>query len=208
MCTCPTTTVLAVGSHPDDIELGCGGALAKHVARGDRVIMLVITTGQAGPGDVAARTREQEAAAATLGAELRWGGLPDGSVSAHELALVHTIERVIREEEVDVVYTHGLQDTHQDHRAVALATLGAARHCKRVLCYDSPSSYHFVPSVFVDITEAFDKKVSALRCHASQVEHSAMASTSLVATQAGYRGFQARVEHAEGFMPHRVQLDV
>jgi LmbE family N-acetylglucosaminyl deacetylase len=53
------TSVLAIGAHPDDIELGCGGALAKHVASGDDVTMLVITAGSAGPGDVAHRVAEQ-----------------------------------------------------------------------------------------------------------------------------------------------------
>jgi LmbE family N-acetylglucosaminyl deacetylase len=202
------TSVLAIGAHPDDIELGCGGALAKHVASGDDVTMLVVTAGSAGPGDVAQRIAEQEAAAAVLGARLVWGNLPDGRVSNHELELVHLIERVIAENKVSVVYTHGDRDSHQDHRAVAVATWGAARHCRRILAYDSPSSHDFSPSVFVDITSTLDKKVSALRCHATQVASSSMASVSLVHTQAGYRGFQARVEAAEGFVPHRMLLDV
>jgi len=208
MCTCQSTTVLAVGAHPDDIELGCGGTLARHVASGDRVIMLVVTRGQAGPGDVAGRTAEQEAAAAALGAELLWGELPDGSVSSSELALVHLVEEVVRRERVDVVYTHSTDDTHQDHRAVAHATLSAARHCRRVLSYESPSTYGFSPQVFVDVTATLEKKLAALRCHASQVTASAMASTDLVSSQAGYRGFQSRVGSAEGFAPHRLLLEV
>ena len=201
-------TVLAVGSHPDDIELGCGGTLARHVARGDRVIMLVITKGQAGPGDVGGRTAEQERAAAALGADLVWGDLPDGRVSNHELHLVHLIESVITAHRVQIVYTHGVDDTHQDHRAVALATLGAARHCQQVLTYESPSSFGFSPRVFVDISSALDKKAAALRCHHSQVDGSAMVDLSAVHDQAGYRGFQSRVGSAEGFVPHRLVLEV
>ena len=205
------TSILAIGSHPDDIELGCGGTLARHVSSGDDVHMLVITTGEAGPGEVSARMEEQIAAAEILGVPrqcLFWGELPDGRVSNYELDLVHIIERVITQTRAEVVYTHGSLDSHQDHRAVAEATWGAARHARKVLCYDSPSSHSFNPSVFVDITATLGKKHDALKAHRSQVTNSSMASTSLVMTQAGYRGFQARVEAAEGFMPHRLLLDV
>lgn len=200
--------VLGIGAHPDDLELGCAGALAAHVARGDRVTMLVVTCGSAGPGDVELRAAEARAAAAVIGADIVFGDLPDGSVSNHELALVHLIERTCREYATDTVYTHGQKDSHQDHRAIALASMGACRAVQRVLCYDSPSSIGFTPSVFVDITTTLDKKVEALRQHASQVDHSAMASVDLVRTQAGYRGFQARCEAAEGFEPLRLVLSV
>ncbi|VXC57421.1 PIG-L deacetylase family protein [Arthrobacter sp. 8AJ] len=205
------TRVLAIGSHPDDIELGCGGTLARHISSGDEVHMLVITTGESGPGEVSGRVLEQIAAAQILGVpreNLFWGDLPDGRVSNYELDLVHKIELIITQTQADVVYTHGNLDSHQDHRAVAAATWGAARHASRVLCYDSPSSHSFNPSVFVDITGTLDKKCEALKAHKSQIGNSRMASPSLVVTQAGYRGFQARVEAAEGFMPHRLLLDV
>ena len=204
-------SVLAIGAHPDDIELGCGGALAQHIAAGDCVTMLVVTYGEAGPGAVMERRREQEAAAAVLGVtaeHLRWGGLPDGLVSNHELGLVHMIERAIETSHATTIYTHGNLDSHQDHRAVAVATWGAARQCPNVLCYDSPSSHAFTPSVFVDITTTLDKKLQALSEHESQVQNSSMVSTSLALKQAGYRGFQARVEAAEGFVPHRMLLDI
>ena len=173
--------------------------------------MLVLTTGEAGPGEVSARVEEQIAAAGILGVprdHLFWGNLPDGRLSNHELELVHSIERVIKQVQAEVVYTHGSLDSHQDPRAVAEATWGAARHARRVLCYDSPSSHSFNPSVFVDITATLEKKHDALNAHTSQVASSSMVSTSLVRMQAGYRGFQARVEAAEGFMPHRLLMEV
>ena len=198
--------VLAIGAHPDDLELGCAGTLARHVADGDTVTLLVVTAGQSGPGDVALREEEAREGARVLGADLVLGGLPDGSVSNHELALVHLIEATVRSTGAEVVYTHGQKDSHQDHRAVALASMGACRAVQRVLCYDSPSSIGFAPSVFVDITSTLDKKLAALDAHKTQVRESAMASTSLVRTQAGYRGFQSRCEAAEGFEPLRLVL--
>lgn len=202
-------SVLAIGAHPDDIELGCAGALMRHAACGDRVAMLVVTDGEAGPGETTRRLLEQEAAAEVIGVQsLEFGHLPDGRVSNHELELVHLIERAVARTRADVVYVHGAQDSHQDHRAIALATWGAARHAKNVLCYDSPSSVQFNPTVFVDITDLVEKKVAALQCHASQVTHSQMASAHLVRTQAGYRGHQARTLAAEGFEPHRMTLAI
>ena len=70
--------VLAIGAHPDDVELGCGGALARHVAAGDEVTMLVMTPGEMGPQGLTSRVREQEAAAAVLGVHLIWGPFSDG----------------------------------------------------------------------------------------------------------------------------------
>lgn len=201
-------SILGIGAHPDDLELGCAGTLAAHVAAGDHVVMLIITDGTAGPGDVAQRDDEARQAAAVIGAEIEFAHLPDGSVSNHELALVHVIEATCKRHTVEMAYTHGQKDSHQDHRAVAMASMGALRGVQRVLCYDSPSSIGFTPSVFVDITTTLDKKESALAQHISQVDHSAMASLSLVRTQAGYRGFQARCEAAEGFEPLRLVLSI
>lgn len=200
--------VLAIGSHPDDIELGCAGTLIKHVAAGDSVTMLIVSLGEVGPGKVCDRAKEQLASAKLIGANVVFGNLPDCEVSLHELELVHLIEDTIKSTQTDIVYTHGVLDTHQDHRAVAVATLGAARHCNKILCYDAPSTYNFTPTVFSDITDSLNAKIKALKCHKSQVEASMMASPELVRTSAGYRGHQARVTAAEGFMPHRLVLSI
>src|SRR3984957_15193988 len=79
-------SVLAIGAHPDDIELGCGGTIARHVAAGDRVAMLVVTHGEVGPGNVEQRVTEQERATEVLGVNtLLWGrDIPDCRVSLHE----------------------------------------------------------------------------------------------------------------------------
>ncbi len=201
--------VLAIGAHPDDIELGCGGTLIQHVSAGDSVTMLVLTNGEHGPGDVFLRRGEQEASCRVMGVDhLEWGGLPDLAVGNHERELVAVIERVIAQYHISVVYTHGMFDTHQDHRAAALGTLGAARKCRRVLYYSSPSSYDFSPTVFVDITSVTDKKIEALQCHESQIIASEKVSSEHVRGEALHRGRQALTEAAEGFTPHRFMLEI
>ncbi len=97
--------VLAIGSHPDDIELGCGGTLLAHVAAGHRVTMLVMTGGENGPVGAdrnASRRREQEHAAEILGADLRWGGLRDCAVTADATA-IGVIEQAIQETGAELV---------------------------------------------------------------------------------------------------------
>ena len=202
--------VLAIGAHPDDIELGCGGALLAHVAAGDRVTMLVVTGGENGPGNagqVTGRRTEQVAAARTIGAALRWGGLTDCAVPT-DSSTVGLIETVLGETGAELVYVHAPDDSHQDHRAVAAATLAAARRLPRVLHYQSPSTLTFTPTVFVDVTAHLTGKLAALRCHESQVDLSAMVEPDAVVASARHWGAQARIGYAEAFSPTRMVLDL
>src|SRR5438045_2686234 len=141
-----TVNVLAVGAHPDDIELGCGGALIAHRRKGHRVSLLVMTTGERGPQASRSRVQGQEDAAALLGAELLWGRFDDGAVPDGRPA-IDAVEHALRASAADVVYTHALDDSHQDHRATSVASLAACRRLSRVLMYESPTSVRFSPAV-------------------------------------------------------------
>ena len=202
--------VLAVGAHPDDIELGCGATLLAHVAAGDTVTMLVMTGGENGPGSsdqVRGRWTEQRRAADALGAGLRWGGLRDCTLTP-DAATVRIVERAVQETQADLVYVHAPDDSHQDHRAVAAAALSAARRLSRVLHYQSPSTLTFSPTVFVDVTAHLSGKLAALGAHASQVELSAMVEPDAVLASARHWGAQARIGYAEAFAPTRMVLDL
>jgi LmbE family N-acetylglucosaminyl deacetylase len=203
-------SVLAIGAHPDDIELGCGGTIARHVAVGDHVAMLVVTRGEVGPGEVLERVDEQRRAAEVLGVStLVWGsGIPDCQVSLHELDLVHLIEEAIQRVGATIVYTHSPNDSHQDHRAVALCTMGAARGVSTVMSYGAPSALQFSPTAFVDISDSLDKKIDALMCHASQVQASEMVSASRVRSSAEHYGHSCRRQYAEAFEPVRQMVEV
>ena len=199
--------VLAVGAHPDDVELGCGAALIAHRARGDEVALLVLTNGESGPQAESSRIDEQREAARILGAALHWGGFRDGAVPDGR-ATVAVIERALRELGADVVYTHVPRDTHQDHRAAGAASLAAARGTSRVLMYETPSTRGFAPTVFIDAAPNLDGKLAALRAHMSQVLKNRMVDLEAVEAQARYRGFQARLRHAEGFETDRFTWDL
>lgn len=121
--------VLAIGAHPDDVEIGCGGALLAHRKAGDDLTVLVMSDGNDGRGSNC-RVGEQEDAASLLGAELLWGGFQDGSVPEGKES-IDVIEMALARSGADIVYTHSLADTHQDHRATAAAAVGASRKVAR-----------------------------------------------------------------------------
>ena len=199
--------ILAVGAHPDDVELGCGAALIAHRARGDEVAMLVLTHGERGPQHDSSRIDEQREAARIIGADLHWGGFQDGAVP-DDRGTVAVIEKVMRETGADTIYTHVPRDTHQDHRATGAATLAAARGICRVLMFETPSTRQFSPTVFVDAAPHLAGKLAALRAHMSQVLKNRMVDLDAVEAQARYRGFQARLRHAEGFETDRFTWDL
>jgi LmbE family N-acetylglucosaminyl deacetylase len=162
-------TVLAVGAHPDDVEIGCGGILLRHVAAGDHVHLLTLTGGEEG-GRPAQRAAESRVAAKLLGAELTLAALEDTRVTENG-ATIATISAAIAAIKPDVVYTHTDHDVHQDHRNSHRATLVAARGVPRVYCFQSPSTtIDFRPTRFVAVDEFVDRKVEVIGAYGSQVK--------------------------------------
>ncbi len=200
--------VLAIGCHPDDIELGCAATLIRHVERGDHVTMLVLTTGQATMQGMGLRRGEQEAAAALIGADLRWGGFDDASVPEGR-PLIAAMDRVIADTQPETLYLHAPDDSHQDHRNASLAGVAAARRLGTVMFYETPSTQHFQPTLFVDIDDVIEQKLAALRCHLSQVvRRDGPFDLEAIAAQARFRGFQAHTRTAEGFESPRFTWDL
>jgi LmbE family N-acetylglucosaminyl deacetylase len=199
--------ILAIGAHPDDIELGCAGALLRHTARGDHVAILVMTDGDRARLDDMSRRSEQESAARLLGADLYWGGFHDGFVPDGPEP-ISVIDRVLAETGAQVLYTHTPDDTHQDHRATAAASLSAGRRLPTILQYETPSTRHFDPTVFIDIEASLPAKIRSLRSHLSQVLRAGPVDLEVVEAQARFRGFQGRVVAAEAFEVARLTWDL
>jgi LmbE family N-acetylglucosaminyl deacetylase/CheY-like chemotaxis protein len=159
--------VLAVGAHPDDVEIGVGGILSAHRAAGDTVVILTLSRGGKG-GEPTDRQHESLASAELLGARLFLEDLVDTEIT-NTGPTVQIIERVVREVTPTIVYTHSVHDNHQDHRAVHEATLVASRGVGMVACFQSPSStVDYRPSRFVSIDGFTDKKLELLACFGSQ----------------------------------------
>jgi len=200
--------VLAFAAHPDDIEIGCGGALAEYVRRGDEVYLFVATDGGHG-GDVEERHREQEDAARILGVKtVSWGGFRDTELTAGS-ELIHALEKQVEAIRPGTVLVNYHEDTHQDHRAMARAAYSATRYVPNVLAYETPSTLNFEPHVFMDIHATLAHKLQALHAHASQVERTNIQDVNIVEIAKAtvrFRGMQAKLPSAEAFVPIRVRL--
>jgi LmbE family N-acetylglucosaminyl deacetylase len=200
--------ILAIGAHPDDIEFGCGGTLIKYAQKGHDVHLFIVTDGARG-GHPAERRREQEAAAKLLGAHQPvWGGYQDTEVVL-DRALIQKTEAVVRGAQL-ILAPFG-DDTHQDHRYVSAAVVTASRYTRNVLFYEGPTTANFTPSVYVDINAVLERKLDALRAHASQVDKTGVEDRSileLAQAAAQFRGVQGRVRNAEGFVPLRLFINV
>lgn len=203
--------ILAIGAHPDDIEAGCAGTLAKYARNGHDVYLLVMTEGGMG-GESAIRKREQTRSAKILKpCKVIWGGYKDTLLSPHMNQMVHEIEAVLKEIAPDFIFVHYEEDTHQDHRALAKATISATRYIQNVLFYEGPTTQNFSPAVFVDIRETLDMKLATLLAHHSQVQKTnieGLAITDIVRSTAVFRGIQGRVQLAEAFVPLRLFINV
>ena len=188
--------VLAIGAHPDDVEIGCGGILGRHVAAGDRVAILTITGGEQG-GEAATRAVESRHAAEILGVRLFHADLIDTSVSEGGDTIA-TIKQVIEEVAPTTVYTHTAHDVHQDHRNVHHATLVAARGVPRVYCYQAPSTtIEFRPTRFVTIDGFLERKLEAIDAYASQVAVRDYLDPELLRATARYWGRFSRSRFVE-----------
>ncbi|SFK29801.1 response regulator [Cellulomonas sp. KH9] len=158
--------VLAVGAHPDDVEIGVGATLASHRAAGDQVVVLTLSGGAVG-GDTDARRHEALSAAAVIGARLFLHDFPDTRMSA--TALIGVVEQTVQDVQPTVVYTHSLHDRHQDHRAVHEAVMVATRRVPSLACFQSPSStVDFRPSRFVPVDGFVETKLEMLAAFTSQ----------------------------------------
>lgn len=196
--------ILAIGAHPDDIEIGAGGSIARHVAEGDMVTMLVITKG--GKGGATTETREKEAkdAAAKL-------GVKDCIVLDHKdtevdfsALLIQEIEEVVHRVKPDRAYVHYYHEIHQDHRTVFSASISALRNTPQILMFEGPSTFpDFVVDYWMDVSKYMEQKKSAILAHSSQGNKEILKLDAIVGMNT-YRGFQCRKQYAEGFKIFRM----
>jgi len=183
--------ILAIGAHPDDIELGCGGLLLKAVKSSHNIFMYTLTRGEAG-GDSNSRTQELMYSANFIGAKKLWiDNFEDTKLYVtHEI--INRIEFFINECKADVIYTHSVSDTHHDHRAIAQATIEAGRYVPNILAYEIPVTKDFQPQVYHDISDFLDDKIRLTSLFESQKDKSFIKSNALRGL-AEYRALQSRL---------------
>jgi len=193
-----------VGAHPDDIELGCFGILAKHHLKGDKIFGTILTKGELSAKSVA-REKETKNAAKLVGMKLFFGNFPDGNLQENS-SLVSFLDDIIKKFKIDIIYTHTEHDRHQDHIAVAKASISASRNIKELYSYETPSViYPFSPQLFVDITRTIQVKVNAIKKHKTQKKKIYMRIDAIKGL-AKFRALQCRIpdRYCEAFEIHKV----
>jgi LmbE family N-acetylglucosaminyl deacetylase len=186
--------ILAIGAHPDDIELGSGGTLIKAVREGHNVYMYTLTRGGAS-GDPAQRTEELKRSAKFIGAkDLKIDDFEDTKLTSGP-ELINHIESYINFADPDVIFTHSARDIHHDHRAIATATSEAARFSSNILAYEIPLTKDFDPQVYYDISDVIDEKVELIEIFWSQNAKLYLKAKAIKGL-AEYRALQSRMATA------------
>ena len=193
-------TVLAVGAHPDDIELGIGGTVALLTGAGVKVVMCIVSV----PADYDARVAEATDSAAILGCELRV--LMEGGCKRIEDAknyqLVGMLDSVVREFNPAAVLTHGPTDVHRDHVTIYHATVPTQRLAQfdlysYVPTMTRPVPVPFEPNAYVDISGTIETKLRAIAAHKSQFYSRGLAF-EFYRDIARVNGRMVGVDYAEG----------
>lgn len=200
----PKKKVLAIGPHPDDIELACFGTMCRLADEWHEVHFLVLSKGEGGANGLD-RTEEAKASAALLDCTLHLENLPDRYMSAG-METISVIEKHVNLIQPDMVFIPSGNDVHQDHRAVYHAALVAVRLVDEVYLYQAPSTtMDFRPTVYFDVTEYIKKKVEAVKIHSSQWGKTYMADRA-VEWLAEYRAFDIfrNDRFMEAFEPLRI----
>jgi LmbE family N-acetylglucosaminyl deacetylase len=218
--------ILAVGAHPDDLEILCGGTLARFVREGHDVAMCNATTGNRGSyvhsSEEIARIRLAEArsAAEVIGADHRTLGLSDTEVNAADPEQKRLVIDLVRDARPDLIITHDPHDYMGDHNEISKLVFECSFHATLPLVetdrphhgnvtpiyyMDTVFGVGFVPTEYVDVTDVIDVKAAALEAHKSQLawlrDHDGIDVVDQMRTAAHYRGMQCGAAYAEGFVP-------
>lgn len=200
--------ILALGAHPDDIELGCGGALILASQLGAEVHVAVMShcEDEAPKAEPDLRVNEFLRACKVIGAKPNVYSFPNRELPEHRREVMAILEGLQEAVQPDLVFIPFLEDPHQDHAALAHAAIRTFRRNETILQYEilRYGSHSFTPSLFVEITEVLDAKLAALRCYASQFKVRAYFDEESFRSLARTRGAQSGYPYAEGFVLYRM----
>lgn len=219
--------IMAIGAHPDDIEIGCAGTLARCTQRGDKVTMVVVCRGEMGSGSLPVkkllkiRSQEARQSSRLIRAELVELGRADGHAEINH-ANLNLFTDIIRQIAPDCIITHYHADYSLDHNNTLTLTRDASlyatvphvrthhpplRNIPFLYMMEPLGGYNFQPEVFVDISATFATKLDMLACHKSQIawmsRYNGMDFRKYIEVVARFRGYQSQVEFAEGFVAHK-----
>ncbi|UCV02380.1 PIG-L deacetylase family protein [Dechloromonas denitrificans] len=198
--------ILAIGAHFDDVELGCGGSLAKYAKQGHDVYVYVAT--DSGFTNYNKETiRSNETALAEARAAMKLIGVKEMICGKFNTLAVEFVDdlnveilRIVEEKEIDLVFTHWTGDIHHDHLAVARASLHSCRHVPKLLMYRSNwyhSTLDFRGNFYIDITNCWELKKKAIQAHESEMARTGAKWISFFHNEAENAGQRIGVRYAE-----------
>lgn len=218
--------IIAIGAHPDDIEINCAGTLARYAKRGDHVIMCNLCTGNMGhfivrPQELAKiRLEESKRSAKLIGAEHICLGYGDAELYHQSRETRDRLTDILRAVKPDIIITHTPDDYMPDHVATAQLIFDASFAASLphystsengegysdvcpIIYMDNLGGFKFEPTEYVNIGDTFKVKMEMLACHESQIkwmkEHDGIDFCDTVGTFSRMRGLQSGVKYAEGF---------
>ena len=207
--------LLAIGAHPDDVDISCGGTLALAAAQGYAVGILDLTRGEMGTnGTPEMRAGEAAEAARLLGAAGRWNaGLPDGGIRSGDPEQERRVVELLRRLRPAILLTHYPQDRHPDHVQASLISertwylAGLARYAADGTPFRPSARFHFAsrvgfhPTLVVDVTEQWETKRLAMLAHKSQVTQEVAGATPTQLNQPDFlERVEARMRHYGGMI--------
>lgn len=224
--------ILAIGVHPDDVELSCAGTILKHIAQGKKVGILDLTRGELGTrGTPALRTQEANNAAAILGVSVREQlTMADGFFENNETNQKHIIH-ILRKYQPEIVLCNAISDRHPDHGRAAKLTVDSCFYSglvkvetlgddnKLQSVWRPKAVYHYIqdqfihPDFVIDVSAFMDKKMESILAYSSQFydpnskEPETPISTKNfmehVKAKSAILGRAINCDHAEGFTVNR-----
>lgn len=208
--------ILFIGAHPDDVELGCGGAILKHLENHDTVYIMVVTDGESGSktqqisGDRLTETVKSLSFAGIAEENIICLHFPDTEVWRERQKLFEAIFQACMDYKIDYVYTHSGESYHQDHITIFEETIRAAKGTSGVFAYETNGGTRssFAPNFFIDIEGVLKKKLGMLQFHKSQSGKNYFDLTAIEALSR-VRAAQSKIyKYAEAFELLRLSLSI
>ena len=210
--------IFVVGAHLDDVELACGGTLAKAIKAGHEVKVLIMSKSGYTNYDGKVMRTDEDAVQEGINA-LDILGVKDVKILnfstkdiPYESEVINAIEREMNPFDPDVIFTHHPFDTHQAHVGVSKSVISAARRKNTIFLFEpiSPSGRSYVPfkpQMYVDITDFLEQKVESLRMHVTEYKKFGEEWIVGVSCRAGFRGYEIGKKYAEAFEVLRCELN-
>lgn len=198
-------SILVFGAHPDDLEIGMGGTIAKLSAMGYEVQPIIATL----PNFVKSDTKEGRKTESMLSAKVMGCKPPVFlDLSPDEMIFgrkfITLIGSLVTKYKPDSVFTQWYGDSHQDHQILTKSVISACRDQDNLFMYETTipggiTENSFRPQLFVDISETINTKKNALECFESQFVRCGEIWIPAIIGRCSYRGYQINSKYAEAF---------